>query len=172
MSALDFVYVVAVLTAVVAAPFLLIGWSNSLSHPKGQRPFPVKSTLFFATPIIVGWLATLISTSIAQFKARELLASVSDKCVVSINGKPVPNGDEILSTLRAISDVPAHHSHPTHEITVDVSEPPRHLLLWLARDSNDPHEYWVLVPSPSKLASRASYKKDIGHVVTSVFDQY
>jgi hypothetical protein len=172
VSVLDFVFVVALLTAVVAVPFLLIGWSNSLSERQEARPFPIKSTLFFAVPIIIGWLIYLISTSIAQFKARQFLESVSDKCIVAINGNPVQNRNEILNTLRSVADLPTHHSSPTHMIDVDLSDPPRHLSLWVARDSSDRREYWVFAPSPSKLGLRASLKKDIGHVITPVFDQY
>jgi hypothetical protein len=172
VSVLDFVYVIALLMAVVAAPFLLIGWSNSLSHPKGQRPFPLKSTLFFAIPILVGMLAAGISTLIAQCEVAEFLESVSDHYAVSIDGHVAQNRQEVLNTLKQFANLPAHHSHPNRELHVEISDPPRRMRLWLGRDSDDPHEYWVFAPSPSKLAARAALKKDIGHVKTSVFDAY
>ena len=172
MRALDFVTVVAILAAVLAAPFMLIGWSNSLAHRKAERPFPVKSTLAFAIPVVIGLLAGWTSESIAHSEVLQILQSVSDKCVVSINGKVVQNRDEILNTLKGIENLPAHHSSPTRMIYVDISDQPHHLLLWVARDSSDPHECWVFAPSPSTLALRAALKKDIGHIITSVFDQY
>jgi len=172
VRALDFISVVAILVAVIAAPFLLIGWSNYLSRRPDDRVFPIKSTLFFAVPVIIGLLGGWTSDSIAQFEVLQFLESVSNKSIISINGKEVQNGDEILNTLKGIQDLPAHHSSPTRMIYVDISDQPRHLLLWVARDSSDPHEYWVFAPSPSKLALRSALKKDIGHVITSVFDQY
>ena len=169
---LDFVFVIAVLMAVVAAPFSVIGWSNSLSHPKGQRPFPLKSTLLFAIPLLVGTLAAGLSTFVAQCEVAGFLASVSDHYTISVDGQVVQNRDQVLATLKEFTDLPAHHSHPTRELRVEISDPPRGMRLWLGRDSADPQEYWVFAPSPSKLAARAALKKDIGHVKTSLFDTY
>jgi hypothetical protein len=151
---------------------MLIRWSNSLARRKEERPFPIKSTLAFAIPVVVGLLAGWTSESIAHSEVLQFLQSVSDNCVVSINGRAVQNRDEIISTLKGVENLQAHHSSPTRMIYVDISDQPRHLLLWVARDSSDPHEYWVFAPSPSTLALRAALKKDIGHVMTSVFDQY
>ena len=171
MALLDSVYVIAILIAIVAAPFFFIAWFNGSSPRKRWRVFSVIA-LLFPICIVLGWLVFLTSTSIAQFKAHEFLDSISNQCVVRINGKPVQNGDEILSALKTIRDLPAHHSSPTHTIDVELSDPPRHFSLWLARDSSNPHEYWVFPPSPSRLASKAALKKDIGHVITTAFDQY
>jgi hypothetical protein len=169
---LDFVYVIVILLAVVAAPFLLVGWSNYLGRRPEDRVFPLKSTLFFAVPVLVGLLAAGISTLIAQCEVAEFLASVSDRYTISIDGHPTQNRQGVLDTLKQFANLPAHHSSPTRELRVDIFDPPRHLELWIAQDSSDPHEYWVFAPSPSKLASRAAMKKDIGHIRTSVFDEY
>jgi len=172
VSVLDFVFVIALLVAVIAAPFSIVGWSNSLSHPKGQRPFPLKSTLFFAVPVLIGVLAAATSTLIAQSQVAGFLESLSERYTISVEGRIVQNRDEVLAAVKAFADLPAHHSSPTRELHVDISDPPRHLQLALARDSSDPQEYWVFAPSPSKLAARASMKKDIGHIKTPVFDAY
>jgi hypothetical protein len=172
VSVLDFVFVIALLMAVVAAPFSLIGWSNSLSHPKGQRPFPLQSTLFFAIPLLVATLAVSLSTLMAQCQVAAFLASVSNRFTISVDGQVVPDRDQSLATLKEFADLPAHHSHPARQLHVWISDPPRQMELWLGRDSDDPREYWVLAPSPSKLAARAAMRKDIGHIKTSVFDAY
>ena len=172
MKLLDFVYVVTILAAVVAAPFLLVGWSNYLSRRPEDRVFPVKSTLAFAMPVLVGMLTAGISTRIAQCEVAEFLEAVSDRYTISIDGHLAQNRQQVLDTLKQFTNLPAHHSSPTHELHVDISDPPRNLRLWIARDSSEPHEYWVFAPSPFKLASRAAMKKDIGHIRTSVFDQY
>jgi hypothetical protein len=144
--------------------------SKVWSGHKEPRAFSVIG-LLFPISLVVGWFAGLTSTSIAQFKAREFFDSVSDKCVIAINGRSVQDRDEILNVLKALGDLPAHHSSPTHRIAVELSDPPRQLSLWLARDSNNPHEYWVFSPSPSRFALRAELKKDIGHIVTTAFDE-
>jgi hypothetical protein len=161
-----------ILFAVVAAPFLLLGWSNYLSRRPEDRVFPLKSTLFFALPVIIGLLAAGVSTLIAQCEVAEFLASVSDQYTISIDGHLTQNRHEVLDTLKQFTNLPAHHSSPTRELHVDISDSRRHLELWVARDSSDPYEYWVFAPSPSKLASRVTMKKDIGHIRTSVFDEY
>lgn len=117
-------------------------------------------------------LAVGISTLIAQCEVAEFLASVSDHYTISVDGHVVQNRDQLLATLKGFADLPAHHSQPARELHVEISDPPRQMQLWLGRDSDDPHEYWVFAPSPSKLAARAAMKKDIGHIKTSVFDAY
>jgi hypothetical protein len=169
---LDFVYVVAILSAVGAAPFLMVSWSNYLGRRPEDRLFPLKSTLFFVVPVLVGLFAAGISTLIAQCEVEDFLASVSDRYTISIDGHLTQNRQQVLDALKQFTNLPAHHSSPTRELHVDISDPPRHLQLSVTRDSSDPHEYWVFAPSPSKLASRAAMKKDIGHIRTTVFDEY
>ena len=171
MALLDFAYVSAIFTAIVTVPFFFIAWFSTNSGPKRRRILSIVA-LLFPISIIVGWLVALISTSMAQFHARQFLDSASEKCVVTINGKGAENSSQILNALKTISDLPAHHSSPTRTLDVQLVDPPRHLWLWVARDSSNPHEYWLFAPSPSKLALRAALKKDIGHVITSVFDTY
>ena len=172
VRALDFISVITILAAVLAAPFLVISWFSYVFRRKRTGPFPVKSTLFFAVPVIVGLVAGWTSDSVARFQTLEFLQSLSGQASVSVNGNDVQNSGEIINALRGIRSLLAHHSSPTHTFHVDISDGPRHLLLQVARDSSDPHEYWVFAPSPSKLALRANLKKDIGHVITPVFDQY
>ena len=162
VSVLDFVGVVALPIAAVGFLFMLVGWANN----------PIKSTLFFIAPLIIGLFTSLVSTSIAEFKTREFLDAASNDSRVTVDGRVVQNGQQVLDTFRALSDMPAHHSHPTRILNVDISDPPRHLLLWVARDSSNPQEYWVFAPSPSALAFRANLKKEIGRIKTSVFDGY
>jgi hypothetical protein len=131
----------------------------------------MKSTLFFMMPVVLGFIVSWTSTSIAADEVRRVLDSLSANCVVSINSRPVESRNEILDALRTSRGLRAHHSHPTQTIDVEISDPPRHLSLEVARDSEN-KEYWVFVASPSELTSRASLKTDIGHIMTSVFDAY
>jgi hypothetical protein len=171
VALLDSVFVVAILIAIVATPFFFIAWFNGSSPHKRWRASSVIA-LLFPICIVLGWLVSLTSTSIAQSQVAEFLESVSDHCTISVDGRIVQNRDQVLATLKGFANLPAHHSSPTRELHVDISDPPRHLQLVLARDSSDAHEYWVFAPSPSKLAARLAMKKDIGHIKTSVFDAY
>ena len=171
MAFLDFVGIISILAAVVAAPFMLVAWSNMLVRPR-ERGIPVKSTLAFVIPVVVGLLSGGVSSLIGECRLAEFVESVSPHANVSINGRPVQNPSAVIDALRSVGHLPAHHSSPTRIMVVSVSDPPRHLSLWMARDSSDPHEYWVFFPSPSKLAFRFALQTDIGHVKTSVFDGY
>jgi hypothetical protein len=168
MWIVDIVSVIALAAAVLASPFLLIGWSNSLAHRKEERPFPLKSTIAFVVPLAISALCYGVSTFVAECQVAEFLESTSSKCIVSIDGHVALNRDEILAILRTMEDLPAHHSSPTRRIRVDVADPPRKLVLLLARDSGDSHEYWIFAPS----ATRFSYDRDIGHIKTALFDEY
>lgn len=130
----------------------------------------MKSVLFFVVPLAIAALAYGTSTLVVQCEVAEFLKSVSSQCTVSIDGRIATNPKQIVETLKTFDNIPAHHSHPGRILEIDISDPPRSLRLWVARDSDDPHEYWVLVPSRSKLAFRASLRKDIGHIKTSLFD--
>jgi len=168
---LDFAGVISILAAVVAAPLMLVAWSNMLVRPR-ERGIPVKSTLAFVIAVVVGLLSGGISSLIGECRLAEFVKSVSPHATVSIDGRPVRNPGAVIDALRSIEHLPAHHSSPTRIMIVSVSDPPRHLSLWVARDSSDSHEYWVFFPPASKLALRFASKTDIGHVKTSVFDGY
>jgi hypothetical protein len=171
-SALDIAYVALLLVAVVAAPFFAVNWLIYVFKHKKRGSFPIKSTLFFVIPVVLGFVTSWAGTCIAEGDVHQFLASLSPNYAISIDGRPEQNRDEILATLKSAHSLIAHHSHPTHTIHVDISDPPRRLSLQVARDSEDPREYWVFVASPSRFASRRDLKADIGHVQTSVFDAY
>jgi hypothetical protein len=169
---LDTTFVALVLSAIVAAPFFAANWLIYVLKRKKRGPFPIKSTLFFMIPVVLCFITSWASTAIAEGDVHQFWNALSPNYVVSINGRPADNREEILATLKTAHSLMAHHSHPTHTIYIQISDLPRHLSLQIARDSEDPHEYWVFVSSPSQLASRGDLKADIGHVKTSVFDAY
>ena len=147
MSVLDAVFVLAIAIAVIAFFFLGTRW--------------IIPKVIFGAAVIVGLLVAATSGSIAQFQVQQLLESASRGAAVSINGQQVKNGDEVLTALKGLSDLPAHHSHP-----VEVSGG-SHVLLWLGRDSDNPREYWVYYPK--HLITR---NNEIGRVITPLFDAY
>jgi len=166
VSVLDTLVVVSLLATVLAAPFSMVAWSNYSGSRPEQRVFPRKSFLFFTVPLLIGVLAGGISTAIAQHRVRTFLASVSAQATVEVDGRAAPDSSKILDALRQVRDLPPHHSSPTRMFDVTISDPPRELSLWVARDSREPKEFWVFYPSSSKLA----LKSEVGRVRTTVFD--
>jgi hypothetical protein len=63
---------------------MLIAWSN-----KGEREIPVKSTLAFVIPVVVGLLSGGISSLFGECRLAEFVESVSPHASVSIDGRPV-----------------------------------------------------------------------------------
>ena len=152
MSVLDFVFVISIITAVIACPFLLLQW------PRG--------TAVFVVAVIFGLLIGSTSTLIGRLEVLHYLDGVSAKDRISVNGRQVQNSEEIINTLKNLAELPAHHSSPTKRIAVDISDH-SHLVLWLGRDSNNPREYWIFYPRHFTTRSN-----EIGRVITPLFDEY
>lgn len=169
---LDATYVALLLIAIAATPFFVVNWLLYVFKRKKRSGFPTKSTLFFIVPVALGFVTSSASTSIAAGDVHRFLDSLSPNYIVLIDSKPVEDRDRILSTLKSFHGIMAHHSHPTHTLHVEISDGERQLALQVARDSEDPQEYWVFVPSPSQFARRGDLKTDIGHMKTRVFDGY
>ena len=152
MSALDAVFVTAVITAAVTAPFLFMRWLT----PK----------FIFGIAVVVGLAVGANSTSISQFQVQRLLQAEPTDARILVNGTPVSNPQEVLRTLRELRDLPSHHSSPGHHISVDVYGS-SHIALVLARDSTNPQEYWVLYPK--HFITRSN---EIGRIISPLFDGY
>ena len=170
MAFFDFISTACILLAAVTAPFALVGWM--ITQPGGRDGFLARCAVAFVAFVITGLLSGGISVYIGQYHLGEFLDSASAACTVSVDGRIVPDSAGVLAALRAVDELPAHHSSPTRALAVVISCPPRQLTLWVARDSSDPREYWVFFPSPSKLGRRFALKTDVGHVKTAAFDGY
>ena len=149
---LDAVFVIGILTAALTAPFLFLRW--------------VTPKVIFGVAVVSGLLAAASSESVGQFEVQQLLASEPPSATVSISGHPVQNSAEVLAALKELRDLPAHHSSPAHKIQVDIYGQ-SHLVLWLARDSSNPREYWVMYPRHFITKSN-----EIGRIITPLFDAY
>jgi hypothetical protein len=167
LSVLDFVFIIAGLTALVTLPFLIFAWSNYLGSLPQNRTFPIRSVAFFVGSIVVALCTASISQSLAQGSVLDALDVCSpSNSTVLINGREVPNGVEVLSTLRELRGRSPHHSSATQSFTVEVRGP-SHIILRVARDSGDPHEYWVFLPK-----YWITRYNEIGRLVTPIFDPY
>jgi hypothetical protein len=170
---LDIVAGVSFIAAVIALPFLIVKWSTYLARRKvsypslrGQVCIPWKVVLFFAVPILVAIAAADTSQHIAHDQILDQLKTLKGDYHVSVNGRAVQNPSEILSSLKKLDWLPAQHSSPTKRITVELSDK-SHIILELARDSDEPREYWVFYPKYYITKSN-----EIGRIITPLFDAY
>jgi len=103
----------------------------------------------------------------AQDRVVETLGAFDERSQISINATPAPNPKDVLSALKTLRPLSAHHSSPTKRINVHISEGSHRIALSLARDSSDPREYWVFYPK-----YYITRYNEIGRIVTPVFDNY
>ena len=173
MKALDVIFLTSIISVIIALPlWIIFAWpiwaSKSKEPPVRWREIIADiSTVFFLCGVLIGMVAAATSEDIAKSEVINKLKSFPDDCRISINGDPIRNPKDLLSTLRSIDDLPAHHSSPTKKIQIDVSDNQSKIVLSLARDSNDPEEYWVFYPKHSITKSN-----EIGRIKTALLDGY
>ena len=169
MSLLDVVAIGAIITAFIAAPFLLFyGIPFLTSRGNGtSSKIGGASICLFVISVVVGLGAGETSKEIAHGRVVSALESLRDDCRISINGKGVSNSKDVLSVLKTLDWLPAHHSNPTKRINIEISDHALRLVLSLARDSGDPREYWVFYPK-----YRVTSYNEIGRIKTPLFDAY
>jgi hypothetical protein len=157
MRFLDTIACVGFIAALIVLPFSFYYF----------RRAPIRSALFFAVPLLIFMGITSTSKSLAQARVLTTLELCSpENATVLVNGREVFDSAVVLSTLKEICDLPAHHSSPSRRFTVEIRGPTS-LFLVLARDSGDPREYWVFYP-----AYMITRYNAIGRIRTSTFDAY
>ena len=167
MRVFDFVFVAVGLTALITLPFLIVAWSNYLGNLPQNRIFPIRSVAFFVGSIVLAGCMASISKSLAQGSVLDALDVCSpSNSTVLINGREVPNRAEVFSALKELRGRSPHHSSPTKAFTVEVRGP-SHIILRVARDSGDRHEYWVFLPN-----YWITRYNEIGRLITPIFDAY
>jgi hypothetical protein len=174
MRVLDVIVFAAFATALIALPFVFYNWlryltKRGVSFPtlRNRAPIPIRSVLFFLIPLVIALGAAETSKEIGHDEVLRKLKSLKDDCRVSINRDAVQNSREVLSVLRTLDGLPAHHSNPTKRIDIEISDHAPRLVLSLARDSGDPSEYWVFWPK-----YRITANNEIGRIKTPLFDAY
>ena len=163
---LDLVFAVAMIAALASGPILLVNWFRYWRSGRNGRLFPIKSVIVFIASVVLGLATTSTSTSIARMEVLGFLQRQSPDRTVAVNGHAVQNSKEILNALKEVRELPYHHSSPYQQIRVDISDH-SHLVLLLARDSNNPREYWIFYPR--HFVTRSN---DIGHIISPLFDAY
>jgi hypothetical protein len=169
MTVLDVVSYTSIILAVSSAPFFLFSCVPYFAS-KGSGPVSrIASVSFsvFVLSVIVGLFTGWTRVSIVRYNVIDELRAAPDNCRISINGNPAQNSKEILRVLRTLRTSPAHHSHPTHAINIQISYGSEHMMLRLARDSDDPKEYWVFFPKYGITST-----SEVGRIKTSALDNY
>jgi len=169
MKALDIIAYASIITALVSAPFFLFSSGPYLASRNSGPASRVASVSFFifVLSVVIGLCASSTSVSIARYEVIDKLQAAGDNCQISINGKPAQNSKEILAVLRTLHTSPGHHSNPAHAINIGISCDSVRMMLRLARDSDDPKEYWVFFPTYGITSTN-----EIGRIKTSTFDSY
>jgi hypothetical protein len=174
-KALDLIFYGASAMAILSLPFLLVNWLQYMrararaAFPSSRAAvsFPAKSIGLFVTSILIAVAVASVATTSARQEAQRFLRELPSDATVYVNGQPISDQEEVLSTLKGVASYWAHHSHPTTLIRLDVTSSKGNLALELGRDSGNPREYWVFSPEQG-----ITSKNEIGRITTSAFDKY
>lgn len=169
MTAVEAVVLTAGVIAVIAAPFVLI---HGIPYLRGvnhgfARKVGVASLAALAVSVLVGLGAASISQDVAESEVKMKLESFGDDSHVSIDAAAARNPKEVLAILKTLDRLPAHHSNPTKRIRIGISSQTDSLALSLARDSDNPREYWLFYPKYFSTAHN-----EIGRIQTPLLDGY
>jgi hypothetical protein len=97
---------------------------------------------------------------------QQLLNAPDDDIAVTVNGRSILNGREVIRAIRGVHLGKAHHSHPDHRIQVVIQRKQVVMDLTLARDSDLGQEYWVFWTREAENPNRL----EIGRIETPVFN--
>src|SRR5436309_1035081 len=142
MRALDAISLVAIGTTILSAPTVLFSIPYLISDSKNGRKVISVGVIVFVASVAVGLAASSTSTDIGHREVLRKLEAMDAQSRVLINGQAAQSSSEVLAVLRTTDWLQAHHSNPTKRIIVEISDNAPRLILALARDSNDPREYW------------------------------
>jgi hypothetical protein len=118
---------------------------------------------------LVGILA--LAEDVSENRARrELRAAVAQSSGVAIEGRAVQDPAPVLAALQRVTHVPAHHSSPTTRVHLELTGGPRPVAVTLARDSENPAEFWVY--RPGRNWHNDPLGQDAGRLVSRDLDAY
>ncbi len=175
MNVLDVLSNILFIVPFIVLPFLLVNWfryvkvgaENKSRFAPRPIKFPLMSVLLFVVPIISVGVISEIMASRSRAEALNFLGNWSRNQEVYVNSHPSDDADRVVNALKEVAPQPAHHSHPTKRIRVEIVSEKGNLILELGRDSGYGQEYWVFYPK-----YRATSEKEIGRITTPVFDSY
>jgi hypothetical protein len=128
---------------------------------------PIASIIFFIFLMPTVFLLEDIADSSKRNIVKNFLISVTSDVEVRIDGARIACPMSVINELIKVRHLPAHHSHPTREIPIEIIDDDRHLSLKVARDSGVEREYWVFYSFAG-----SSSRNHIGNIITNVFSNY
>jgi hypothetical protein len=171
---LNFIVYGCFVAAIVALPFFVVNMVRSVnSMPRLASPglrasrTPIKSILFFVTPIATAMVLAEIIAIHARSDTLRILGGLSSTPTLVIDGHDVKSPERILSALKEMQVRLGHHSHPTTRIAIVVRTNDEDLSLILGRDSENPIEYWIYYPKYGVTSDN-----EIGRIFTDALQSY
>lgn len=130
--------------------------------------WPLKSGAFFVVLFVSFFMVDRIMSSSLRNTVKSFLNNVSPEASVKVKGKFVKKPKEIIEVVKGVQPLPAHHSHETEMIHIEIISRDDSLLLELGRDSQRSKEYWVSYPKFFSFTTEIH----IGGIITNLFDEY
>ena len=140
----------------ILKPKSIVCWQN----------IPFKSFTCF----VLFFVFIVVTSSIIKANSLNMIHDFlnnKETMVVKINGDFIENTKDIIVMLKTIEPLPAHHSHDTVQIRIEVISNSKSLGLEFGRDSQRPQEYWVFYPK-----YRCTSKNEIARVKTDLLNEY
>jgi hypothetical protein len=111
----------------------------------------MQARLLVFLPILFLFVGTLfLADTWSENRAREaLVQATAGSPRVLLNGIPVDDPSVLVTAVRELRHVPAHHSGPTAAVRLDFVTGDDTTSVNLARDSERPDEFWVYRAGPN-----------------------
>jgi hypothetical protein len=126
--------------------------------------------LILVCVLIDGGFLFLLLGELFQTSARNEFCRIlaeKENIVVNIQGKKIDDARSVLDELTRIQKLPAHHSHATDTITVELYVNKKCIRIEVGKDSKRDDQYWIFWPK-----YRFTKHNEIGQVRTNSFAKY
>lgn len=147
--------------------FFVYSVSNENIKRKKSKITGISLLIIFAFNWFIGFSLAWSLETLAKNELMNFLNQPNIK--IEINGeKLVPEYlTRVISELKKIENLTAHHSHPTDEIEIKISSEEDSMTLVVRQDSEKKYEFWVF-------SNRYNHTKEniIGKLNTLVFIKY
>ena len=178
MKVLDVIAITLSLIILAAMPIVGASWlvcfyrrraALGIAAERANRRLRIvtKALKVLLVSIIAFFGVCFLSVWTAHEEVLHGVNSLRDSCTISVNGHLMEDPGVLLYALRELRWTLGHHSHPTRNLDVKISGQTQSITLSVARDSENPQEYWVFAPR-YWITSRT----DIGRIKTSALDRY
>jgi len=166
--ALQCLFTLPIFALVLAAIYII----RSFMKKRGQEKATWNVLLFISIAsfiistlliFVLGWTME----SIVRKEVKNFITKVPADVIVKINGQQIKDSSDVIHELSRVAPLPAHHSHDTQRVRIDIISHDNCLTLEVGRDSQYDYEYWIFYPSLRHLKVN-----EIGKIRTSLFDGY